>query len=188
MGVKRDREPFIYSDELNYFLTRFKNVQAGIIQNDGASTNTVSSEVKQPRKLSSKETQHNLVNAQDEEGKDSVKETFAIEENYPTISQKEEKQRIKDVEREFEVLAEKAFMKIRQHADILINLLILMLVSGMEELTMKSIKFMKKAFFLEYSDAEAVTFFKGKIQQARKTVTMRKFDNLAHLYNAYKKG
>jgi hypothetical protein len=54
-------------------------------------------------------------------------------------------------------------MAIRQHADILINILILMLVSGMEELTMKAIKFMKNAFFLDYSEAEAITFFKGKI-------------------------
>ena len=62
-----------------------------------------------------------------------------------------------------------------------------MLVSGMEELTMKGIKFMKNAFFLDYSEAEAITFFKGKIQQARKTVTLRKFDNLAHLISAHMK-
>lgn len=81
----------------------------------------------------------------------------------PNISAKEERQRIKRKELEFEHVAERAFMAIRQHADVLINLLILMLVSGMEELSMKSIKFMKKAFFLEFSDAEAVTFFKSKI-------------------------
>ena len=46
-----------------------------------------------------------------------------------------------------------------------------MLVAGLEELTMKSIKFMQRAFFLGYSDAEAITFFKGKIQEARKSVT-----------------
>ena len=62
-----------------------------------------------------------------------------------------------------------------------------MLVAGLEELTMKSIKFMQRAFFLGYSDAEAITFFKGKIQEARKSVTQRKFDNLAHLYNGYRK-
>ena len=78
-------------------------------------------------------------------------------------------------------------MSIRQQSDIFINLLILMLVAGLEELNMKSIKFMQRAFFLGFSDAEAITFFKGKIQEARKSVTQRKFDNLAHLYNGYKK-
>ena len=52
---------------------------------------------------------------------------------------------------------------------------------------MQTIKFMKKAFYLNVSDAEAVTFFKSKIQEARTTVTMRKFDNLAHLYQGYRK-
>jgi len=33
-------------------------------------------------------------------------------------------------------------MAIRKHADIFINLLILMLVAGLEELTMKDIRFM----------------------------------------------
>ena len=73
----------------------------------------------------------------------------------------DEKERIKRKEREFESIAERAFMTIRRHSDILINILILMLVSGMEELNMKGIKFMKNAFFLEYSDAEAIAFFKG---------------------------
>jgi phosphatidylinositol-4,5-bisphosphate 3-kinase len=27
LGVKRDSEPFIYSDELNYFLTHFSNIR-----------------------------------------------------------------------------------------------------------------------------------------------------------------
>jgi phosphatidylinositol-4,5-bisphosphate 3-kinase len=100
---------------------------------------------------------------------------------------KKERETIKNVETKFEKVATKAFMAIRMHAHVLINLLILMLVSGMEELSMKSIKFMKKAFFLEFSDAEAVTFFKGKIQQARKTVVFRKFDNFFHLYAGNKK-
>ena len=27
LGIKRDSEPFIYSDELNYFLTNFANIR-----------------------------------------------------------------------------------------------------------------------------------------------------------------
>ena len=46
---------------------------------------------------------------------------------------------------------------------------------------------MKRAFYLNVSDAEAATSFKSKIQEARNTVVMRKFDNLAHLYQGWRK-
>lgn len=60
----------------------------------------------------------------------------------------------------FENLASKAFLKLRQNADIFINLLILMLVSGLEELDMKSIGFLKQVLFLDVSEEEATVFFK----------------------------
>jgi hypothetical protein len=78
-------------------------------------------------------------------------------------------------------------MAIRKHADIFINLLILMLVAGLEELTMKDIRFMQSAFFLRNSDAEASTYFRQKIQLARKGhQTWRKINNIAHLYMGWK--
>jgi hypothetical protein len=70
-----------------------------------------------------------------------AKLTFKIEEFPPTGNKKDEQDRIKTKDREFESIAERAFMTIRQHSDILINILILMLVSGMEELNMKGIRF-----------------------------------------------
>ena len=41
-----------------------------------------------------------------------------------------------------------------------INLLVLMLVSGMEELDMKHIGYLRKAFFLDVSEEEATVAFK----------------------------
>ncbi len=68
----------------------------------------------------------------------------------------------------FENLASKAFLKLRQNADIFINLLILMLVSGLEELDMKSIGFLKQVLFLDVSEEEATVSFKQVIEEARK--------------------
>ena len=59
----------------------------------------------------------------------------------------------------FERLASQAFLKLRQNADIFINLLVLMLVAGLDELDYNSIGFMKKAFFLDVSEEEATVQF-----------------------------
>ena len=67
----------------------------------------------------------------------------------------------------FENLASKAFLKLRQNADIFINLLILMLVSGLEELDIKSIGFLKQVLFLDFSEEEATVSFKSVIEEAR---------------------
>lgn len=80
----------------------------------------------------------------------------------------------------FESLATQAFLKLRQNADIFINLLILMLVAGLEELDMKSIGFLKQALFLDVSEEEATVAFKQVIEEARKCV-YRRFDNLFHV-------
>ena len=66
-------------------------------------------------------------------------------------------------------------------------MLILMLVSGIPELDMKSITFVRKALFLDVSDEEASINFKHKITQARQKVGYRKFDNMFHLFNKHKK-
>jgi hypothetical protein len=63
----------------------------------------------------------------------------------------------------FEKKAEEAFLQVRQNAHIFINLLVLMLVSGMEELSMESISYVKKALFLDISDEEASLKFKSVI-------------------------
>jgi hypothetical protein len=71
------------------------------------------------------------------------------------------------MEAKFDQTAEAAFMTIRRNADIFINLLILMLVSGMDELNLKSIGFLKEALFLDVSDEEASLAFRGVILEAR---------------------
>lgn len=83
-------------------------------------------------------------------------------------------------DQEFENLASQAFLKLRQNADIFINLLILMLVAGLEELDMKSIGFLKQALFLDVSEEEATVAFKQVIEEARKVV-YRKYDNFFHV-------
>ena len=71
-------------------------------------------------------------------------------------------------EEAFEKLASQAFLKIRQNADIFINLLVLMLVADLEELNQQTIQFMKQALFLTVSEEEATVQFKQTIDQARK--------------------
>ena len=58
-------------------------------------------------------------------------------------------------EETFEKLASQAFLKIRQNADIFINLLVLMLVAEIDELDEKSISHVKTALFLDVSEEEA---------------------------------
>ena len=63
-------------------------------------------------------------------------------------------------EDKFESIASRAFLEIRQNADIFINLLILMLVSDLDELDQQSIGFIKNALFLNVSEEEATVSFK----------------------------
>jgi hypothetical protein len=83
--------------------------------------------------------------------------------------------------------ATKAFLKVRQNSGVFINLLVLMLVSGMDELTTQSIGFMQRALFLDVTDEQASLQFANVIKRARKTVKFRKFDNWFHLYSNVKK-
>ena len=89
-------------------------------------------------------------------------------------------------EEAFEKLASQAFLKIRQNADIFINLLILMLVAGLDELDQPHITFVKKALFLSVSEEEATVQFKHTIDSARKQ-WYRPIDNIFHVYMDRKK-
>jgi hypothetical protein len=60
----------------------------------------------------------------------------------------------------FENKACNAFLKLRKNADIFISLLVLMIVSGLEELDLQSIGFLKKAMFLDVSEEEATVKFR----------------------------
>ena len=75
-----------------------------------------------------------------------------------------EKYRTPDqIEDEFEKKAIEAFLEIRRNADIFINLLVLMIVTDLEELDLESIQWMKQAMFLSVSEEEATVLFRGKI-------------------------
>ena len=83
-------------------------------------------------------------------------------------------------------MASQAFLKIRQNADIFINLLVLMLVAGLDELDQASIGWVKKALFLNVSEEEATVQFKHTIDEARKQ-WYRPIDNIFHVFNDRKK-
>ena len=83
----------------------------------------------------------------------------------------------------FEKLASQAFLKIRQNADIFINLLVLMLVAGLDELDMEHINFVKEALFLSVSEEEAMVSFKHQIDDARYHQWYRKYDNMIHVFS-----
>jgi hypothetical protein len=177
-GIKRDREPFIYSDELNFFLKKFQNIvpfdQKAPVKKEGEENPS------KKEKSIEKMTLNASTDAKPQE------HDFILEYKEPKNKEKE-KEDSKRIERKFEHMAEKAFLIVRANADVFINLLVLMLVSGMEELSMDSIDFMKRALFLDVTEEEASLAFKSEIQKARKTTTMRKFDNFAHGYNNKKK-
>ena len=80
----------------------------------------------------------------------------------------------------FEEKAIEAFLKIRKHADILVNLLTLMLVCDLEELDQPSIDWMKSALFLGVSEEEAKVMFRAKIDFAKRQ-WYRPYDNLFHI-------
>ena len=90
------------------------------------------------------------------------------------------------IEEMFEKLASQAFLKIRQNADIFINLLILMLVSDLPELTSTSIQWVKTALFLNVSEEEATVQFKQEIDHARKQ-WYRRLDNVFHIFQGNSK-
>ena len=89
-------------------------------------------------------------------------------------------------EEEFERLASNAFLKIRQNADIFINLLVLMLVADLEELDEKAVGTIKTALFLSVSEEEATVQFQQKIDEARKQ-WYRPIDNLLHVVQDWRK-
>ena len=116
-----------------------------------------------------------------------VKQHFMLTKSSSTKDKEEHVSNLYDMfEDRFEKYASKAFLKLRQNADIFINLLILMVVANLGELNMKSIGFLKEALFLDVSEEEATVAFKGVIDKARKSV-YRQVDNLFHVLNDTKK-
>ena len=91
-----------------------------------------------------------------------------------------------ELEEQFEKKAIEAFLEIRRNADIFINLLVLMIVTDLEELDLESIQWMKQAMFLSVSEEEATVLFRAKIVEAKNT-QYRKLDNVFHIMSDRKK-
>jgi hypothetical protein len=195
-GFTRDREPFIYGDELNYFLVHFgellvreKEGQVAPTQNSVLlRTEITGSEVKKSRKDKNEAKppiftyeiyQFDKVSAE----KISKKAGIPLKSNRDIPQPRYNGNKIEEY---FENLAVEAFIMLRRNADIFVNLLILMLVADLEELDIKSIEFIKKALFLNVSEEEAAVNFRNVIMEARKQ-WYRPIDNLFHIISDRRK-
>ena len=170
IGFKRDREPFILSNELHYMLKNFCLIEPEIVSETNDDT-------KANRKAST--LQHDSAIQQTK--------TFKLVFRHQNVNEKKGGKKNPNYQEEaFEKLASQAFLKIRQNADIFINLLVLMLVAELTELDERTIGFVKKALFLNVSEEEATVQFKHTIDEARKQ-WYRPIDNLFHIINDWKK-
>lgn len=189
LGVARDREPFILSKEMVYFLRNFGDIE--IIEGeddpeiDGtSSTKTGTISLKQASAIGGE----SYVNQAD------VFKSYSLKAPKPNKS-KNNAERMRDgekylspeqIEDEFEKKAIEAFLELRKNADIFINLLILMIVTDLEELDLDSIKWIQTALFLSVSEEEATVLFRQKIAEA-KSAQFRKLDNVFHIISDRRK-
>ena len=162
-GFLRDREPFILSDELYYFLKYFGEIDIQLAQN----------EEKQPKESMPDEEEEEISMTKSQiNPRDQVNEVqFRFQLKFTDPEKKKRKKDGKDkdktyhppdyYEEAFEQLSIKAFLEIRKNADIFINLLVLMIVCDLEELDQPSIEFIKEQLFLNVSEEEATVMFRG---------------------------
>lgn len=88
----------------------------------------------------------------------------------------------------FQKLGSKAYNILRKNAHTIINLLNLMLVSEISQLTDDSLRFLIDRLKLNKTDEEASADFKNEIGES-KSVFRRKMDSVVHnLMDEYKKG
>lgn len=80
----------------------------------------------------------------------------------------------------FEALCTESFSILRTHADLFINLFILMVSAGMPELTSSNdIEYLRDKFFLEKSAKDAQGMLRKEIKKSLNT-TYRSIDNFIH--------
>ena len=163
LGVARDREPFILSKEMVYFLRNFGDIE--IIEGDDDTESEATTSVKTAAVSLAKMSAiggDSYVNQAD------VVKSYSLKAPKPNKSKKNV-QRMKDgeeylspeqIEDEFEKKAIEAFLELRKNADIFINLLVLMIVTDLEELDLDSIKWIQTALFLSVSEEEATVLFR----------------------------
>lgn len=193
-GFLRDREPFILSEELQYFLKNFREINVDLdhkankeqtpdvqLPPDGEDEDDKRNEIIQAEGVGSglKETQHR---------KFFYTLSFTDPKKGTKVKKDVQRKHIppEQFEHEFQKLAVEAFLEIRRNADIFINLLLLMIVCDLEELDMPSIEFMKESLFLNVSEEEATVMFRGTIADARKQ-WYRPWDNVFHIVSDNRK-
>ena len=211
-GFLRDREPFILSEELQYFLKYFGEIQIHLnkeknadmkkgqpkeeeLPADGEEEDDKRSDDEENVDVKNKKSLNEIEKDQEEKTVEFFFKLSLPDQIDPKNRKKKgDSEQDKDkkyhtpefYEDAFESLAIKAFLEIRKNADIFINLLLLMIVCDLEELDMPSIEFMKESLFLNVSEEEATVMFRGTIADAKKQ-WYRPWDNLAHIYNDEKK-
>ncbi len=147
MGFNRDREPFILSNELHFFLKHFCEIE--VRQKDDSNIEEDKSTYDDDKRNEESRNSKNLKNYE------------LVYSSHKNTQEKQNKNHhVKRFtpdyyEEAFEKLASQAFLKIRQNADIFINLLVLMLVAGLDELDQQSISYVKRALCLNVSEEEA---------------------------------
>eukprot|EP01090_Pellita_catalonica_P020530 TRINITY_DN738_c0_g1_i2.p1 TRINITY_DN738_c0_g1~~TRINITY_DN738_c0_g1_i2.p1 ORF type:complete len:141 (-),score=24.55 TRINITY_DN738_c0_g1_i2:205-627(-) len=88
---------------------------------------------------------------------------------------------------QFTAVCGRAYNILRKHANMFINLFMMMLSTGIPELQrQEDIEPLKEALSLEKTDEEAAAHFKRLIHQARKTRTVL-FNDMIHIW-AHSKG
>jgi len=191
LGLTRDREPFILSEELQYFLKNFGEIRVELDQDK----NLLRPKEELPPDGEDEDDKRN-----DNEKASSIVEDkdvkFIYKLSFTDPKSKKAKKIVRDKDRKyyppehyeaaFDRLCIKAFQEIRKNADIFINLLLLMIVCDLEELDMPSIDFMKQSLFLNVSEEEATVMFRGKIAEARRQ-WYRPLDNVFHIISDRRK-
>ena len=86
--------------------------------------------------------------------------------------------------KKFTNLCETAYMIIRRHSHLIINLFLLMLSSGMPELqTLEDIMFLRKTLALDEDDENAKEFFRKKLYESYNKSYATKIDWAFHALN-----
>lgn len=82
----------------------------------------------------------------------------------------------------FGEISKDAFKILRKHADLFINLFVLMVSAGMPELLVSAdIDYLRRMFYLEQGEKEAVGMLEKEIKKSLNT-TYRQIDNMIHIW------
>ena len=192
LGVARDREPFILSKEMVYFLRNFGDIE--IIEGEDDTEIDATSGTTSAKTATASLIKMSAIGAESYVNVADTVKSYSLKAPKPSKSKKnaasmkdgEKYLSPEQIEDEFEKKAIEAFLELRKNADIFINLLILMIVTDLEELDLDSIKWIQTALFLSVSEEEATVLFRQKIAEA-KSAQFRKLDNVFHIISDRRK-